>query len=198
MSKHFYVFLADGFEEIEALATTDILRRAGLEAVTVSINPTLTVTGAHGIKVEADTTIAQIEPGAEDWLIAPGGLPGATNLHDCERLTGFLTAHHRAGGPIAAICASPAMVLAPLGILDGCQATGYPGTTTPSEKIEWIDKKVVVCGNVITGNGPASTLKFALAIVAKATDDATAQAVGSGMLFYPTSPSSSYNQMTTF
>lgn len=198
MKKHSYLFLADGFEEIEALATVDILRRANIKVDTVAITPEKMVRGAHGVTVEADTTIDAIDASQAMWLIMPGGLPGATYLHECEKLTAMLKAHHAAGGYIAAICASPAFVLAPLGILDGCEATGYPGTTAKCGNVKWRDTKVAVCGNIITGNGPASTIQFALAIVAKTTDNATAQQVGSGMLFYPSTPSSTCNPAAIF
>lgn len=184
MKKPSYLFLATGFEEIEALTTVDILRRAGVEVTTVSITDGLSVKGAHGIEVVADTTFANIKPADADWLIIPGGMPGSTNLHDFEPLNAALKAHAEKGGNIAAICAAPAVVLAPLGILDNHDATGYPGTTTDDKAITWRDAPVITDRNIVTGNGPASAMRFALAIVAKATDDAIAQQVGGGLLFY--------------
>lgn len=188
MRKTSYLFLANGFEEIEALTTVDILRRAGIEIETVSITDDKTVAGAHGITVLADKTYAQIDTANADWLIIPGGLPGSTNLHEFTPLNDALKAHFAEGGNIAAICAAPAMVLAPLGILDNREATGYPGSLTTERPVEWRDAPVVTAGNVVTGNGPASAMRFALAIVAKATEDAKAQEVGSGLLFYPRTP----------
>ena len=121
-----YVFLADGFEEIEALATVDLLRRAGIHVETVSINPTLAVRGAHDIEVAADIMLADCPEGARMYIV-PGGMPGAKNLADNPKVCQILTAQHEAGGKIAAICAAPAVVLAPLGIINEYEATCYPG-----------------------------------------------------------------------
>ena len=112
-----YIFLATGFEEIEALTTVDIMRRAGMHVLTVSIEDTPQVAGAHGIPVVADTCISDIDFSQAEWLILPGGMPGATNLAACAPLCDALKAHAAKGGKIAAICASPAVVLAPLGLL---------------------------------------------------------------------------------
>ena len=121
-----YLFLADGFEEIEALATVDLLRRAGIDVETVSINPTLAVLGAHNIEVAADILLKDCKEGARMYIV-PGGMPGAKNLADNANVCRLLSAQHEARGKIAAICAAPAVVLAPLGILDGYDATCYPG-----------------------------------------------------------------------
>lgn len=184
MNKRSYVFLAEGFEEIEALTVVDILRRANIDVTTVSITDNATVKGAHGIPVVADALFANTDFANADWLIVPGGIPGAPNLAAFKPLCSLLQAHNRAGGRIAAICAAPAVVLSPLGILDGREATGYPGTTDGIRGVNWRDSRVVVSGNVVTGNGPASAMQFALTIVAQATEEAIAQQVGSGLLFY--------------
>lgn len=185
MKKPSYIFLADGFEEIEALSTVDILRRAGIEISTVSITDSLTVRGAHGVSVVADTKLTDIDASSADWLIAPGGMPGSTNLHECKPLCEMLKAHDAKGGNIAAICAAPAFVLAPLGILDNREATGYPGTTGATDRpVKWKDAPVVVSDNVVTGNGPASAMEFALTIVGRATDSAIAQQTGGALLFF--------------
>lgn len=182
--KKSYIFLADGFEEIEALATYDMLCRAGIDVDLVSVYDNAVATGAHGVAVYTDETIGEINPDDADWLILPGGMPGASNLFDCKPLTDALRRHCDRGGNIAAICASPAVVLAPLGILDGRRATCYPGfedaltaggaTATGSD--------VVVDGNVITGKGPGVTMQFALAIIKAAAGDETAAQVAAGML----------------
>ncbi|MDE6395594.1 MAG: DJ-1/PfpI family protein, partial [Duncaniella sp.] len=118
-----YVFLADGFEEIEALAPVDLMRRAGLKVTTVSVNDSTVVTGSHGIRVEADALITDTDLSGAEMLVCPGGMPGASNLAACGKLTAALTDQCRAGRYVAAICAAPAVTLAPLGILDGLQAT---------------------------------------------------------------------------
>ncbi len=187
--KRSYLFLAPGFEETEALATVDVMRRAGMEVLTVAINPENSekVCGAHGVVVVADLLPEDADFTDVEWLICPGGMPGAQNLADRRSVTEALRAHAAKGGKIAAICASPALVLAPLGILDGREATCYPGMQPESDKIVMRDAPVVALDNLITGNGPASTLAFALAIVRRSCGDAVAQQIGSGMLVYPKS-----------
>ena len=180
-----YIFLANGFEEVEALATVDVLRRAEMNVKTVSINTVAEVTGAHGVKVTADTVINNVElPETDSWLICPGGMPGATNLAACGKLSEMLRNHNAAGGKIAAICASPALVLSPLGIIDGRKATCYPGMESlATTEAEMTGERVVRDGNVITGNGPASTFAFALAIVEASKGAEAAGAVAQGMLY---------------
>lgn len=182
--KHSYLFLADGFEEIEAIATVDVLRRAGLIVNTVSINPTGEATGANGVTVTADRTIDQIElePDTE-WLICPGGMPGAQNLSECPRLSELLTAQFKRGGRIAAICASPAVVLAPLGILKGRKATCYPGFESIVNDCDMTGDPVVATDTLVTGNGPGNTIPFALAIAAISKGTEVASEVGSGMMY---------------
>ncbi|WP_290143733.1 DJ-1 family glyoxalase III [Paramuribaculum intestinale] len=171
------------------MATVDVMRRAGMEVLTVAINPENSekVCGAHGVVVVADLLPEDADFTDVEWLICPGGMPGAQNLADSRIVTEALRAHAAKGGKIAAICASPALVLAPLGILDGREATCYPGMQPESDKIVMRDAPVVALDNLITGNGPASTLAFALAIVRRSCGDAVAQQIGSGMLVYPKS-----------
>lgn len=179
-----YLFLADGFEEIEALATTDILRRGQVEVKTVSVYDRKEVKGAHGITVIADECISECDFGTADWLILPGGLPGADNLLACTTLCEALKSHQEGGGRIAAICASPGVVLAPLGILEGKKATVYPGFedrlkaggATPT------GDRVTIDGKITTGNGPSSAFVFALSIVDQTKGAEAARQVASGML----------------
>lgn len=182
-----FLFLAQGFEEIEALTVVDVLRRAGMDIKTVSITNDLKVTGAHGIEVCADLLLADARVGADaEWLICPGGMPGSVNLSESAMLSDLLTRHYAAGGSIAAICAAPAVVLAPLGILDGREATCYPGFEMKCSNAQMRDDSpVVALDTLITANGPASALKFALAIVANSMGEQMAREVGSGMLYYP-------------
>lgn len=177
-----YIFLAEGFEEIEAIATIDILRRAGMEVKSVSIGAMNTVTGAHGVPVTADILITDIEADSANWLILPGGLPGATNLVECSPLVKLLKNHHASGGHIAAICASPAFVLGALGLLEGVRATCYPGCEGKAPGIKFTDNPVEVTDNIITGKGPGYTMQFALAIVAHTLGDDAAATVAQGML----------------
>lgn len=179
-----FIFLAEGFEEIEAVTVVDVLRRAGMDIKTVSIGTGKEVTGAHGITVKADLTFKEADFSDSEWLILPGGMPGATNLAADEALCDLLKVHK---GKIAAICASPGVVLAPLGLLEGRQVTCYPGFDAECRKHGAImrDVPVMALNDLITGNGPSAALRFALAIVANSLGESTAQQVGGAMLFYP-------------
>lgn len=177
-----YLFLAEGFEEIEALTVVDVLRRAGMPVTTVSINPTREVTGAHSIKVTADTVIADVNGERAEWLICPGGMPGATNLAACTALSEMLGWQLHAGGKIAAICAAPAVVLAPLGVLDGREATCYPGFEQMCPAANITGAPVVALPTLVTANGPASATDFALAIVRGSLGEKKACEVAQGML----------------
>lgn len=180
--KKSYVFLAPGFEEIEAVAPIDVLRRAGMTVVTVSILPgELQVCGAHGVTYVADTTIDQLPPQPDaEWLILPGGMPGALNLYECEPLVRLLT---RESGNIAAICASPAVVLGQLGLLDGVKATCYPGMETVAPEVQFTSDGVVSDGRFITAKGPAYAVPFAAAIVTASLGKDVADQVLAGMLY---------------
>ncbi len=134
--KRSYLFLATGFEEVEAIAPVDALRRAGMEVTIVAINKERLVTGANGITVAADEVLAGVNLEDADWLICPGGMPGATNLRANEVLCEALKAHYEKGGRIAAICASPAVVLATLGILKGKKRQHIPDLRNSSKKRE--------------------------------------------------------------
>lgn len=166
MDSKVYIFLAEGFEELEALAPLDILRRAGFEVETVSITKEMEVVGSHGLRVFCDTTINLISPEIAELLILPGGMPGSDNLAACEILSKILTKQNEAGKWIAAICAAP-YVLGELGILQGKQATCYPGYESKLRGAEFVQKPVVVSQNVITGNGAGAAVRFAFTIVAK-------------------------------
>lgn len=179
-----FLFLAEGFEEIEALTVVDVMRRAGMEVKTVSITENTKVVGAHGVAVDADVVLSDIEINNAEWLITPGGMPGSTNLAACDRLNEILKSHASKGGKIAAICAAPAVVLAPLGILNGKDATCYPGFDISAGGAKPVDRQVVALNDLITANGPASATLFALAIVANSLGEYIAKQVGEGMLLY--------------
>lgn len=177
-----FIFLADGFEEVEALTSVDVLRRAGMPVTTVSINPDLDVTGAHGVTVVADSQFGDNGYSDAEWLILPGGIPGAPNLASHEGVCRALVEQDKRGGKLAAICASPAVVLAPLGLLKGRDAVCYPGMEAGIDDVNWRQGSVAIDGNVVTGNGPAAAAAFALAIVAQSLDESRAAEVAAGML----------------
>ena len=176
-----YIFLADGFEEVEALATLDVMRRGGMNVITVSINSDKNVTGAHGVTVIADALLDEVSMASEpEFLVLPGGMPGAANLAACEKVCEMLKEQNNRGGKIAAICASPSLVLFPNGILNGREATCYPGMEP--DGAEMIGEPVVMSENVITGMVPAWSFAFGLAILAASKGENVAEAVAQGML----------------
>lgn len=185
--KESFIFLADGFEEIEAMSVIDILRRADMPVKTVSITSALQVTGAHGVTVTADVLFDNTLFANAEWLILPGGMPGATNLYEFAPLQGLLESQKKSKkGRIAAICAAPAVVLGQLGLLKGEEATCYPGF---EEMLgcKYIDNKVVVSGKFITGNGPGNAINWALKIVEETLGNETMMKVANGMLIFPRS-----------
>lgn len=177
-----YVFLADGFEEIEALTAVDVLRRAGLDVKTVSITASNQVKGAHGVEVNTDMLFADTSFADARLLVLPGGMPGASNLYAYEPLRKLIEIHNDAKKPIAAICAAPAVVLGQMGLLKGHKATCYPGFEEMCDGAEMVDSRAVVSGNIITGNGPASALTWALTVARQMVGDKTADEVAAGML----------------
>lgn len=176
-----YLILAEGFEEIEALATVDIMRRGGMDVKTVAITDDVIVAGAHGVPAVADLTLAEADLDSAEWIVIPGGLPGATNIAACKPVCEALVEQVAKGGKVAAICASPAMVFGPLGIIDGKEATGYPGTEKLCPSAKWVSKPVVTLENIVTGQAPAAATEFALAIVEKSMGAIVAADVAAGM-----------------
>ncbi|MGI6047115.1 MAG: DJ-1 family glyoxalase III [Petrimonas sp.] len=158
------LFLANGFEEIEALGTIDILRRAQIPLKTVSITNDRNVTGAHDITVLADITFSELNFSDVDVLILPGGMPGAKNLNEHEELKKRVKEFAEKGKNVAAICAAP-MVLGGLGLLDGKKATCYPGFESELVGAKVTGEKVAVDENIITGKGPGFVFDFALQLV---------------------------------
>ncbi|MBD5312254.1 MAG: DJ-1/PfpI family protein [Bacteroides sp.] len=184
--KESFVFLAEGFEEIEALTAIDVMRRAGMPVKTVSITSALQVCGAHGVTVNADVIFDNTLFKDPAWLVLPGGMPGATNLYNFAPLQGLLRRQvSSADGRIAAICASPAVVLGRLGLLKGRKATCYPGFEEMLEGAEPDTAPVVTDDKFVLGNGPANSLLWALSIVNEEVGAHKANEVANGMLLYP-------------
>ena len=153
------VFLANGFEEVEAITPVDIMRRAGLDVRTVSIYDSPMVTGAHKVPIQADMVFCQVDFSQVDLIVLPGGLPGSTNLDACEPLCQAIKKHTEGGKPVAAICAAP-LVLGHLGLLVGRKATCYPGVEPELTGATCTGAMVEVDGNIITGKGPAAAFEF--------------------------------------
>ena len=178
-----YLFFATGTEELEALGTADIIRRAGLDLQIVSITGKRIVTGAHGIRVECDALLDEIDFFDADLLVLPGGMPGASNLYAHEGVCEALKAQFAAGKKIAAICASPAVVLAPLGILDGKRATCYPGFEQALTTATYTGDLVTVDGNITTGEGPAAAFPYAYELLTQLVDKQTSDQIAEGMRY---------------
>lgn len=163
--KTMYLFLAEGFEEIEALAPVDVMRRAGLSVTMVSVTDSLVVKGAHGISVVADALFSELDYADAALLFLPGGLPGATNLETHEGLGKLLVNKaSEAGVVISAICAAP-LVLGGLGLLHGKQATCYPGFEETMTGAVYTAGKVTRDGNIFTACGPAAAWELGFAFV---------------------------------
>lgn len=157
-----FVFLAPGFEESEAICPIDILRRAKLDVVTVSITDDLVVTGAHGISVKADMLIADLPKTCPEAIVLPGGMPGTLNLESCEALGQYISAWAK-DTLLCAICAAP-MFLGKMGLLEGKKATCYPGFEQHLAGAI-LGGKVERDGNVVTACGMGVAQQFGLAIV---------------------------------
>ena len=180
--------MAEGFEEIEALTAVDVLRRAGISVKTVSITSSLQVKGAHGVVVNADVLFDNTLFSSAEWLILPGGMPGATNLYEFAPLRGLLQRQSDStNGRIAAICAAPAVVLGQLGLLKGKTATCYPGFEEMLVDAKVSEAPVVVDGKFVTANGPSTAMRWALTIVKETKGTDIAVQVANGMLLYPKS-----------
>ena len=158
-----YMFLANGFEEIEALCPLDLLRRAGLEVTTVGVGGEM-ICGSHGITVAADIPEGMYADAAPDMVILPGGMPGSKNLDGSRVVDMALRAASRKEAYIAAICAAP-MVLGHRGLLEGKRATCYPGFEGELTGATVENARVVRDGNIITAVGMGAALEFGLELV---------------------------------
>lgn len=179
--KKVFVFLANGFEEIEAISIIDVLRRGELTVTTVSITGDHLVTGAHAIPVKADQLFDKTDFSEGALFVLPGGMPGASNLKMHIGLKSLIEKYHTEKKLIAAICAAP-IVLGELGLLKGKKATAYPGFESQLTGAELIQAGVVKDGTIITGRGPGFAVEFALTLVAELQGKAKTDEVASGML----------------
>lgn len=177
-----YAFLATGFEEVEALGPIDVCRRAGLSVKTVSIMDELTVTGAHGVPVVADSLFADNDYTDADLLFLPGGMPGAANLDAHAGLRKVILAHHAAGKALAAICAAP-MVYGNLGLGKDKKMTCYPGFESYLKGATYTAALVERDGLLFTGKGPAAALALGYALVEHFCGTDTADQLRQGMMY---------------
>ncbi len=184
--KGVYIFLANGFEDTEALATLDILRRGGVDVKTVSIHRDKFVTSSHKLTVVADMTYGEFKADLEldgtdesDVMIFPGGMPGTKNLAENGEIINFMRLHYAEGGTVAAICAAPGLVVSQLPSLEGKHFTCFDGfEDAPIARGGIYEKKPAVSdGNLITGRGAGCAIEFGLAILEHLKGEETAATV---------------------
>ena len=189
--KGVYVFFADGFEETEALTTVDMLIRGGVNVKMVSINEQNSATSAHKIHIATNMNFKEFLDTVEldgtidkDFMIFPGGIPGATNLAANKTLMDMMAKHYEDGGSIAAICASPSVVCSLLPGIEGKTMTCYDGFEPALQEkgVNYTKDGVVTDGRIITGRGAGHTVAFGLAIVAKIMGQPTAATVAKSIM----------------
>lgn len=184
--------LAEGFEEIEALAVVDVLRRAGIEVVTAGLLPG-PVSSARKIIILPDTTIDDMDAGSFDVIVLPGGQPGTDNLNADPRIHALLADFSSKGNLICAICAAP-IILAAAGLLTGKHATSYPTYRNQLDGAVYDDKGVVSDGNIITSQGAGTAISFALAIVTRLIDCTAAEKISKSMIVHDSAEHEIWNQ----
>jgi protein deglycase len=177
-----YIFLADGYEEIEGLTVVDLLRRAGIEIVMVSITGDIDVTGSHRITSKADALFENIDFSDAEMLVLPGGMPGTRNLDAHGGLNLLLKNFAAEGKKLAAICAAPS-VLGSKGLLIGKKATCYPGYEEALIGARVISNAVVEDGNIITSKGMGTTIDFSLAIIKNIVGEAEASKIAKAIQY---------------
>ena len=175
------VFLADGFEEVEAMAPIDILRRGGIEVTTVSIMGRKEIHGSHGIDVCADALIEDTDLDQMDMLILPGGKLGTQNEEACEALKAKVKEFDAAGKYVAAICAAPT-ILGHLGIVNGRKATCYGGLEGELKGADTSTDPVVVDGHIITSRGMGTSVAFGLKLLEIFTDKESADKMAKAIM----------------
>ena len=158
------VLLVSGFEETEAIALIDVLRRAELAVVVAGLDPG-PVTGSHDITVIPDGCITELELETVDMIVLPGGMPGARHLHDDRRVQEILGMMKARGRFTVAICAAP-WALVPSGITEGRTVTSHPSVEKLMTGTSYVQDRVVVDGPVITSRGPGTALELAVTLVA--------------------------------
>lgn len=161
--------LADGFEDVEAITPMDALSRAGVQVIRCGVTGK-TVTASHGLKVVADITIDEVE-GDYDLIYLPGGMPGSTNLRASEKVCQLVRKQNAEKRLIASICAAPAVVLGPCGVLDGREATCYPGSEEFYPGFEFFSDGVVISENIITAKAAGWAWEMGFAIISYLFDE---------------------------
>jgi len=188
MSKTAAVLIADGTEEIEAITPGDVLNRCGVDVTYAGVSSPgeperVDFMGGHHVPLRADCPIEELGEMLFDALVIPGGGKGAENLHKSELVSKFIMRHHKEGRIIAAICAAPAVVLAPLGILAAKHTTCFPGLDRRlPQDTTYCDMRVCVDGKLVTSQGPGTAIEFSLKLAELLTGAQNALKVGHAML----------------
>ncbi len=180
--KRVLLILSTGFEELEAVAPLDLLRRGGIEVVSASTGADLLVTGGRGIRIQADRKLEDCLPEPFDMILLPGG-PGVSELRKDKRVLDLMKRAHAQGLPIAAICAAP-LILADAGILAGHVVTSFPGSKAEllGKVKSYSEDRVVQDGALITSRGAGTAEEFALQVLAYLLGPAAAEAVRTGIV----------------
>ena len=186
--KGVYIFLADGFEDVEALATNDVLRRGGVDTTLVALTDDPFVESSHGVTLGADAFLPEIDTDhagttAADVMIFPGGMPGSKNLAACTPLIELMRAHYAAGGTVAAICAAPGLVLSQLDGLEGVEFTCFEGFEDAllAKGAVYQPQPAVRSGRIVTGRSAGHAVSFGLEILRGIKGDETAARVRHAM-----------------
>ncbi|GBF99751.1 hypothetical protein Rsub_12526 [Raphidocelis subcapitata] len=164
-AKRVLVPIGSGTEEMEAVITIDVLRRAGADVVVASVEDSLEVTCSRGVRLVADALIGDAAAAQYDLIALPGGMPGAERLRDSTTLASLVGAQRDSGRLTAAICATPAVFLEPAGIIRGARATAHPAFSDRLANQSAVAQRVVVDGNLVTSRGPGTAFEFALELV---------------------------------
>ncbi len=182
MTKRVLIPISDGVEEIEAVCMIDTLRRAYLDVVVASIHDRLNIVASRGVKLTADALLTDCKDQTFDMIALPGGMPGSTHLAECDLLISMLKQQKKSGLWYAAICAAPAVVLKPNGLLEDIQATCYPAMLDQLDAEYASQAGVVIDQRCITGQGPGLALEFALTLVEVLVSPQERQALAQAML----------------
>ena len=183
MTKKVALFIEDGSEELEFIAPLDIMRRANLDVDLIAANDKDFIISSHNVKIVADKRISEVDNILDyDAIVIPGGMPGATNLRDNEKIISFYKEMYANKRLVAAICAAP-IVLSTAGIINNTNFTCYPGFETQINSNKYnAEQAVVINGNVITAQGPALAMLFGFEIVKYLLDEKTAKSISDAML----------------
>lgn len=178
--KKVVLFLADGFEEVEAVTPIDFLRRSGVDVVVAGVSGK-EVRGSHGIKIECDAEVSRIK-GPFDGVIIPGGMPGAANIAASSDAMKIISSVLDKGGLVGAICAAPSVVLGSAGLIKGRKFTCYPGFEEKFSGSDFSPDRVVIDGNLITSRGPGTAAEFSVALIEYLCGKEAADKINKGTL----------------